>query len=116
MFGGILKKFGTESYAISGTLVAFAFDCATRSGAPASTSDTTKAEHKRRFMQPPRRKGRACSARQLLGPSASRPGKSYVAVQPPSTTMSAPVTNDDAGDARNRHAGTNSCGSPQRPS
>src|ERR1043166_54740 len=97
MFGGILKKPGTESYAISGTLVALAFDCAIRIGAPASTSAVAAAEHNRIFMGPPAR-------------------ASYVAVQPPSTTMSAPVTNDDAGDARNRHAGTTSSGSPNRPS
>src|SRR5260370_37066357 len=98
MFGGILKKFGIESYAISGTLVAFAFDCASRMGAAASTRDPAKAEHRLRFMK------------------ASEDTASYVAIHAPSTTMSAPLTNDDAGDARNRHAGTTWCGSPNQPS
>src|SRR5581483_8404802 len=40
MFGGILKKFGTESYGISGTFCAFAFACA-NAGAAAITSDRT---------------------------------------------------------------------------
>src|SRR5262245_29239506 len=52
MFGGILKKLGIESYAISGTLVAFAFDCARRTGAPATTSAATNARQSCRFMRP----------------------------------------------------------------
>src|SRR5207249_4892992 len=63
MFGGILKKFGTESYAISGALVAFALDCASKTGAPASTSAATVDVKKRAVMKPPPCKGGACSAR-----------------------------------------------------
>src|SRR5579884_858219 len=48
MFGGILKKFGTDSYGISGTFCALAFACASAGAAAAKIARTPSAM--RRFM------------------------------------------------------------------
>ena len=49
--GGSLKKFGTESYGISGTFCAVAFACAKAGAALMSTARTVDVRH--RFIKPP---------------------------------------------------------------
>src|SRR5882672_9610684 len=52
MFGGILKKFGTESYGISGTFSALALLCA-KSGIAKSAMATARQLTRQRFIDPP---------------------------------------------------------------
>jgi hypothetical protein len=51
MPGGILKKFGTESYGISGTFCAVAFACAKAD--PAHNSTDRNVDVKHRVIKPP---------------------------------------------------------------